>query len=349
MELPSDALGEFGLIDWVRRRTATRGRTVLGIGDDCAILRPAAGSDLLVTTDMLMDGRHFHLGRDGAEAVGFKALGVNLSDIAAMAGVPVAAVVAVALPRAGTVAIAQGLHAGMQRMAERYGVDLVGGDTNAWDGPLVVSVTVLGEATGRGPVRRSGARPGDVVCVTGPLGGSLLGRHLRPEPRIAEALALHAAAPLHALIDISDGLASDLGHILEESGGLGAVLDAGAIPIHPDARTQAQHDGRAPLDHALNDGEDFELAVVLAPDDAARLLAIPPAPAVLHRVGEIIAAPGLRLHHDDGTITTIEPRGFDHLRVSEKAEEKAHRKSMEVTKERPGDDATSHDDGIGWA
>ncbi|MGE5756834.1 MAG: thiamine-phosphate kinase, partial [Planctomycetaceae bacterium] len=261
MELPTNALGEFGLIDWVRRRTATRGRTVLGIGDDCAILRLAAGSDLLVTTDMLMDGRHFHLGRDGAEAVGFKALGVNLSDIAAMAGVPVAAVVAVALPRAGTVAIAQGLHAGMQRMAERYGVDLVGGDTNAWDGPLVVSVTVLGEATGRGPVRRSGARPGDVVCVTGPLGGSVLGRHLRPEPRIAEALALHAAAPLHALIDISDGLASDLGHILEESGGLGAVLDADAIPIHPDGRTQAQHDGRALLDHALNDGEDFELAV----------------------------------------------------------------------------------------
>jgi thiamine-monophosphate kinase len=317
MELTTNAFGEFGLIDWVRRHTATHGRTVLGIGDDCAVLRLAAGSDLLVTTDMLMDGRHFHLDRDGPEAVGFKALGVNLSDIAAMAGVPIAAVIAVALPRVGAVAIAQGLHAGMRPLAERYGVDLVGGDTNAWDGLLVVSVTVLGEASERGPVRRSGAQPGDVVCVTGPLGGSLLGRHLRPEPRIAEALALHAAAPLHALIDISDGLASDLGHILEESGSLGAVLDADAIPIHPDARTQAHREGRAPLDHALNDGEDFELAVVLAPDDADRLLAVSPTPAVLHRVGEITAAPGLRLRHDDGTITPIEPRGFDHLRALE--------------------------------
>ena len=156
---------------------------------------------------------------------------MNLSDIAAMAGVPRAAVVAVALPRADAVAVAQGLHAGMRELAERFGVDLVGGDTNAWDGPLVISVTVLGEATARGAVRRAGARPGDVILVTGPLGGSLFaGRHLRPEPRIAEALALHEAVPIHALIDISDGLSSDLGHILDESGGLGAVLDAAADP-----------------------------------------------------------------------------------------------------------------------
>ena len=197
-----------------------------------------------MTTDMLMDGRHFRLEQDGPEAVGYKVMGVNLSDIGAMAGIPRAAVVAVALPKATAVEVAQRLHAGMSAMAERFGVDLVGGDTNAWDGPLVVTVTVLGQATVRGAVRRSGARPGDVILVTGPLGGSLFsGRHLRPEPRIAEALALHESAPIHAMIDLSDGLSSDLGHILDESGGLGAILDAASIPIHADAFEISLSDG----------------------------------------------------------------------------------------------------------
>jgi thiamine-monophosphate kinase len=308
------AMGEFGLIAWLRQHAKGTGRqTVVGIGDDCAILRPSAGAELLVTTDMLMDGRHFRLEHDGPEAVGYKALGINLSDIAAMAGVPVAAMVAVALPRDRAVAVAQRLHAGMMPLAERFGVDLVGGDTNAWDGPLVISVTLLGEATARGPVRRSGARPGDVILVTGPLGGSLLGRHLRPEPRIAEARALHEAAPLHALIDISDGLTSDLGHILEESGGLGATLDAGAIPTHPDALELGRRDGRSPLDHALNDGEDFELCVVVAPEDADRLLG-PHAGMALCRVGEVDATPGLRLRSAGGVAVPIVPGGFDHLR-----------------------------------
>jgi thiamine-monophosphate kinase len=313
---PANDLGEFALIDWIRRRTRVGPRTRAGIGDDCAVLAAQAGSGWLVTTDMLMDGRHFVLERDGAEAVGYKALGVNLSDIAAMAGVPLAAVVAVALPRSGAADVARGLHAGMSRLAERFQVDVVGGDTNAWDGPLVIAVTLMGEPSPRGPVFRSGARPGDAILVTGPLGGSLLGRHLRPEPRVAEALSLHAAAPLHALIDISDGLAADLGHILEESGGVGAVLDAAAIPIHDDARRQAVQDGRPELEHALTDGEDFELCVVLASDDAARLTASPPAPSGLFRVGEITAEPGLWLRGRDGSLTPVEARGFDHLRSS---------------------------------
>src|SRR4051812_4824170 len=150
---PSTSPGEFGLIDWIRGRSTVRGRTVLGIGDDCALIRPGPDRDLLVTTDMLMDGRHFRLDVDGPEAAGYKALAVNLSDIAAMAGVPLAAVVAVALPRSLAFAVAQGIHAGMAPLAEEFGVDLVGGDTNAWDGPLVISVTLLGETTERGAVR----------------------------------------------------------------------------------------------------------------------------------------------------------------------------------------------------
>jgi len=308
---------EFALIDWIRQREQLRGSpwTQLGIGDDCAILRVNPGVDLLVTTDMLMDGRHFKLAEDGPHAAGYKALGVNLSDIAAMAGVPRAALVAVALPRASAVSVAQRLYAGMRDLAEQFDVDLVGGDTNAWDGPLVISVTVLGEATARGAVRRAGARPGDAILVTGPLGGSLFaGRHLRPQPRIAEALALNDDAPIHALIDISDGLSSDLGHILAESGGLGAVLDAAAIPIHPDAHAMSRRDQAPALEHALNDGEDFELCLVVPAEDATRLLATPPAPAMLYRVGVVTDSPGLRIQMPDGTLVPIEPLGFDHFR-----------------------------------
>lgn len=321
------ASGEFELIEWIRREEQDRPRTEpsrlgsgcdtrLGIGDDCAILGISAPTELLVTTDMLMDGRHFRLERDGAEAVGEKALGVNLSDIAAMAGTPLAAVVAVALPKRQAAELARGIHKGMSRLAERFQVDLIGGDTNAWDGPLVISVTLFGKATARGAVRRSGAKPGDAILVTGPLGGSLLGRHLRPEPRIFEALALNEAAELHSLIDISDGLSSDLGHILEESGDLGAILGAEAIPIHDDARRMSEQDGISPLDHALNDGEDFELCVVLSPQDADRLMAIHPPTVGLFRVGEITSKPGLRLRQADGRVVPLAPKGFDHFRQS---------------------------------
>jgi len=308
--------GEFDLIAWFRARSRpANAATVMGIGDDCAILRPTPGVDLVVTTDMLMDGRHFVLRRDGPEAVGGKAMAVNVSDVAAMAARPVAAVVAVALPKAfGAVGdLARGLHDGLSAVAGRFGVAVVGGDTNAWDGPLVIAVTLLGEATDRGLVRRSGAKVGDAIFVTGPLGGSLLGRHLRPCPRVEEALALHAAGPLDALIDISDGLNSDLRHVLAESGGLGAVLEAGAIPVHADARELAGVDGRSPLDHALNDGEDFELCVVVPLEVADALERDPPPPACLYRVGTVVAGPGVWLRSPDGTTSPLARGGFDHL------------------------------------
>ena len=307
---------EFGLIDWIRQQAPTirSPLTKLGIGDDCAILDVRSRQDLLVTTDMLMDGRHFHLEQDGPLLVGYKALGVNLSDIAAMAGVPRAALVAVALPQNGAVELARGIHAGLTPLAVRFGVDLIGGDTNAWNGPLVISVTLIGEATARGAVCRSGARPGDAILVTGSLGGSLHnGRHLHPEPRIAEALALHEVVSLHAMIDLSDGLSSDLTHILTESGGLGALLDESAVPIHPDARAMAGSDGLAPIEHALCDGEDFELCVVVSADDATRLLADPPAGTTLFRIGQITEAPGLGLRTREGELRPISPRGFDHF------------------------------------
>jgi thiamine-monophosphate kinase len=256
---------------------------------------------------MLLEGRHFRLDQCSAYDVGRKAMGVNLSDIAAMAGTPRAAVVAVALPLDRAEEIARELHRGLASLGHKYGVALVGGDTNAWDGPLVVSVTLYGEAHPRGSVLRAGARPGDRIAVTGPMGGSILGRHLEPIPRLAEARSLQDAGVPRAMIDISDGLASDLGHILKESGGLGATLEVSRIPIHRDAYRLAETTGRPPLEHALTDGEDFELVAVL--DPATRWQDW----TFLTPVGTIDAEPGIRLRFPDGRIEPFTLRGFDHL------------------------------------
>src|SRR5206468_1351181 len=156
------------------------------------------------------------------------------------------AVVSVALPRSLGRESANELYFGLRQAADEFGVPVVGGDTNSWDGALVISVTVLGEATDRGPVLRGGAKPGDWVFVTGPLGGSILGHHLDFTPRVREALALHAAADLHAMCDVSDGLSADLNHILEESR-CGAVLVAESVPVSPAAVELSRTSGKAPL------------------------------------------------------------------------------------------------------
>ena len=319
------ASGEFGVIGWIRARaeavSTTSKSVAFGIGDDCAGLYFTPRREVLVTTDMLLDGRHFLTQLHTPWQIGQKAMRVNLSDVAAMAGVPVAAVVAVALPRnyrdGSVIELAQELSRGLEDAARSYGVVLVGGDTNAWDGPLAINITLLGEATALGPVRRGGAKPGDVIFVTGPLGGSLcLGRHLNPVPRIEEALKIHERVPLHAMIDISDGLAADLGHILEESGLPGAHLHALAIPIHDDAQIMARTSGRTPLDHALNDGEDFELCFTVSPQSAQRLLSDPPEGVELFQIGTVSGQPGLWLAYPDGNTERVEPQGFDHLRAS---------------------------------
>jgi thiamine-monophosphate kinase len=301
--------GEFAFIDWLRQRTPTAAQVRIGPGDDAALLDWPAGVGCLATTDMLLEGSCFLLAEAGPRRVGRKAMSVNLSDIAAMAGVPTAALVSVGLPRRGGRALAEALYLGLREVADAFGVAVVGGDTNSWDGSLVLNVTVLGEATPRGAVRRNGARPGDWLLVTGPLGGSILGKHLDFTPRVTEALRLHEAAPLHAMIDISDGLAKDLWHICEESG-CGAVLQAESIPIADAAR--GMQDGRTPLEHALGDGEDFELVFAVAPADGRKLLETQPVPGItLTRIGECVAEKGLWLEQG-GERRPLPPRGYAH-------------------------------------
>jgi thiamine-monophosphate kinase len=304
----NQSAGEFGFIHWLRQRTPAASRVLLGPGDDAALLAWPGGPNCLVTTDMLLEGSCFLLAEAGPLRVGRKAMAVNLSDIAAMAGVPVAAVVSVGLPRQGGRALAEELYQGLREMADAFDTGIIGGDTNSWDGPLVINVTLLGEATPRGVVRRSGARPGDRLLVTGPLGGSIRGKHLDFTPRVREALALHAAADLHAMIDVSDGLAADVGHLCQESG-CGAVLHAQMIPIAEAAR--ALNHGRGPLEHALGDGEDFELVFAVSAEDARRLVESQPVAGItLYEIGECVDS-GLWLS-ESGRRSPLPPLGYVH-------------------------------------
>ena len=258
---------------------------------------------------MLNDGIDFHLGRDEPRRIGRKALAVNLSDLAAMAAKPLAIVVAVVLPKRGGRELAVELVEGMLPLAERYQVALAGGDVNSWDGPLAISITAIGQVTEHGPLLRSGARHGDRIIVTGVFGGSILGHHLDFEPRVHEALRLKADYPLHAGIDVSDGLARDLAHICEESH-VGAIVDTDRVPISPAA--YQMNDGRSPLEHSLGDGEDFELVLAVPPEVARDLIESQPIGVPLTEIGEFTAEPGLFQRQANGQIAMLSPIGFEH-------------------------------------
>jgi thiamine-monophosphate kinase len=311
--VPGRLAMESELITYLRRRLPAHPLLRLGPGDDAAVLRLGHLDECAITVDMLTDQVDFELGRIDPRRVGRKALAVNLSDLAAMASRPLAAVIALALPRRGGLELAKALYEGLLPLAEEYQVAVAGGDTNSWDGPLAISVTLLGEVGSHGPLRRGGARPGDSIIVTGSLGGSILGRQFDFEPRVREALLLDERYELHAGIDVSDGLLRDLGHIAEESG-CGAVLRTQAVPISDDARRLAQSlaDGSTPLDHALGDGEDFELILAVPPQQAARMLAERPLEVPLSEIGQFIAEPGLWEASAEGGRRSLTPRGWEH-------------------------------------
>jgi thiamine-monophosphate kinase len=309
---------ESDFVEWLLAGLACDDRLEVPAGDDAAVVRPPAGRRTVVTVDMLMEGVDFLLLPSptgcSPEAVGRKALGVNLSDLAAMAATPEVAVVAVALPRHHGSEIARGLHAGIATMAAEHGVALAGGDTNAWDGPLVVSITALGSVSPGRAWRRDGARPGDLIVATGAFGGSLLGRHLAVEPRCREALHIADHHTVHAAIDVSDGLSLDLARLMDASK-TAAIVDLDRVPLHPDARRASDLDGRSPLDHALADGEDFELLLAMPAAAARELVAVagrPPLTLPLTVIAEVVDGRGLLARDSEGGVHPLPARGYLH-------------------------------------
>jgi thiamine-monophosphate kinase len=298
---------EFRQIDWIRGQTPADPRVPIGPGDDAALVEWQSRG-LLATVDMLLEGVHFSFYEATPVEVGRKAMNVNLSDIAAMAGTPLFALLAVGLPPGSPTNLADGLFVGLKEAADRFNVAIIGGDTNSSRSGVVVSVTVLGEPHPKGVVKRSGARPSDALIVTGKLGYSRLGKHLSFTPRIAEARRLHEQCRLTAMLDLSDGLGGDIFHLTGESG-VGAVIEASALPI-----VDGPRDERSPLQHALSDGEDFELLFATPPEEAERLLKEQPLAdlaVALSRIGVVTKELGVRLKRGDSE-TILEPSGFVH-------------------------------------
>ena len=280
----------------------------IGIGDDMAQIR-WAGESVLITTDMLLDGVHFDLRRASLEQAGYKAMAVSLSDCAAMATRPVAAVVCVALPRSYGEKELKELHSGIMRAGAKYGCALVGGDITSWrnENPFAVSVAMVSECAGNEPITRSGAKVGDCICVTGTLGGSGYGRHLEFEPRVKEAMKIAAAVTVNSMIDISDGLSSDLNRICTQSA-VGAIIDAQLIPVSDEARRNED-----PLSSALNDGEDFELLFTLSRRECEGLLKDWDEPVAITRIGTITDTKKMQMKMADGQINELRAGGYEHL------------------------------------
>ncbi len=305
---------EFELIEHLRRRIPSHPRLRLGPGDDAAVLRMDDVDECVMTVDLLTDGVDFLLEKADPRRVGRKALAVNLSDLAAMAARPLAGVVALALPRRGGFDLAVELYEGMLPLAEEFELAIAGGDTNSWDGPLALSVTLLGKSpVAGGALRRDGAKPGDKIIVSGRFGGSILGRHFDFVPRVREAILLNERYRLHAGIDVSDGLAIDLSRIAKESG-CGAVVDLNSVPVAEDAKRLVANlnDGRTALDHALNDGEDFELILAVPPQEAARMLEDQPLDVLLTAIGEFVSKPGLWQTDSRKRKRKLTPGGWEH-------------------------------------
>jgi thiamine-monophosphate kinase len=262
------------------------------------------------------------LGKDDPRRIGRQALGVNLSDLAAMAAKPLAAVVSLVLPRGGNGALdslqlAIALYEGLLPLAEEFDVAIAGGDTNTYDGPLVLSVTALGQLTNRAALTRSGGRAGDWLLVTGSLGGSILGHLFDFTPRVREAIALHERYELNAGIDISDGLALDLSRLAMASN-CGAVIYMDRVPISDDAQRLAEQEGAndrpaAALRHALSDGQDFELLLAASPPAAQAILQDQPLDCRVTHVGELVPGTGIWQQDPQARRAPLEPIGWVHL------------------------------------
>ena len=337
---PLSSLGEFGLIRHLQQGlTLSQPSTVLGIGDDAAILAPPAGQEVVVTTDLLVEGVHFDLSFTPLKHLGFKAVAVNVSDVAAMLATPSQLVVALSLPARFTVEAVDELYAGMRLACEAYGVDLVGGDTTGSRGGLTIGITALGLVAAGQAVRRSGGRPTDILCVSGDLGAAYLGlqvlerekqafladpdtqpelaaydyvvqRQLRPEARLdivheLRELGVHPTT----MIDVSDGLASEVLHLCAASH-TGARVFSEYLPLANPTLEAAAEFNLDPIMAALNGGEDYELLFTIAVADHAKIKNHPDITVIGHLTDE---SDGVNLITKAGQAVPLRAQGFEHF------------------------------------
>lgn len=327
-------VGEFGVIGRLRQRFGTQGFGVVrGIGDDTAALQVTPGCLLLATTDAAVEGVHFLRTSTTPRLLGQRILAVNLSDVAAMGGIPRWALVSLSLPEDTPLHFVDELASGLEQEAKEFQVAIVGGNLARSPERLVLDLTLLGEVEADRVVYRTGARPGDRLMVTGTLGDAaaglailvgqappdipgtsfLVSRQRLPTPRIEAGRAIARSGLATAMIDLSDGLASDVVHLVEDSH-LGAVVLAEAVPLSPQIRELSTAMGRDPLDWALRGGEDYELLLTAPPERVDDLIAAVGAVGLpLTDVGEVLAAPGIWLQRPDGRREPLGAAAWQHF------------------------------------
>ena len=340
-------LSEFSLIRTLRRDFGRTGQSVIqGIGDDAAEISLPAAERLLLTTDLLLEGVHFDIATTTFESIGYKTAVANLSDIAAMGGIPRYALMSVAIPRGRTSTDITQLYRGLMRACRPHGVAVVGGDTSASDHGLFICMTLTGSVKPGRALRRRGARVGDLIYVTGTVGDSLAGlriltsqghkraagrgrarrlergeqylvnRHMRPTPRLRVGQLLAAQHMATAAIDVSDGLSGDLAHICEESG-VGAEIEAAALPISSACQAFARTRHLKAYELALQGGEDYELLFTVSPANRSKINRLARrANCRITRIGTIRPKRfGLQLRRATGAVTRFRVSGYEHFRT----------------------------------
>ena len=332
--------GELEIISHIKRRARRSGDVRVGIGDDAAVVDLGGDADMIACSDLMVEGVHFRTAWSEPALIGRKSLAVTLSDVAAMGGAPRFAMVSIAIAKGLATGFVEELFEGIFAMADAAGVFVIGGDTSSSRDSLFIDTSVIGQCGKGEAVTRSGARAGDRIFVTGTLGASMLGlhllergtrlgaegvsdekdrlrrqailKHLAPEPRLGLGRAIGEHRLATAMIDISDGLSTDLWHVLEESR-CGALISAEAIPIDESAVSLAEEMGEAAIDLALDGGEEYELLFTARPENESRIIAISDSLGVpVTAIGEITGDVGLRLERG-GRITPLPARGFQHI------------------------------------
>ena len=299
-------------IEYLKSRIDVREQpdVLIGVGDDAAVLR-RPNHPLVVTTDSIVEGIHFRRQDLDYRTIGRKALAVNLSDIAAMGSLPQSYLMTLVISSEQTLQDCQDIVEGMLELGNQYSIALVGGDFVAGAGQLSINVSVIGAAVHEQLWRIDAAQLGDRILVSGQLGGSILGKHALCDPRFDLVNLLQPQFAVNAATDISDGLVIDLQAICDASR-VGAELDLKSVPVSEAAHQRSQQDGQSALEHALYDGEDFELILVASPNVAKAMLREPAIATELTYVGEIVDEPGIRHRLPDDRLEAIEVRGYRH-------------------------------------